>query len=109
MREIELVLALLAAVVVLAVLARRLGLPYPMVMVLAGLALGFVPGLPQVELDPEIVFLVFLPPILYAAAFLTSMREFRANLRPIALLAFGLVLFTAGGGGGRVAASAPPP
>jgi len=95
MREIELVLALLAAVVVLAVLARRLGLPYPMVMVLAGLALGFVPGLPQVELDPEIVFLVFLPPILYAAAFLTSMREFRANLRPIALLAFGLVIFTA--------------
>ena len=96
MREIEVVLGLLAAVVALSVIARRLGLPYPIVMVLAGLGLGFVPGLPQVELAPDVVFLVFLPPLLYAAGFFTSIREFRANLRPIALLAFGLVLFTAG-------------
>ncbi|MBI2773414.1 MAG: Na+/H+ antiporter [Chloroflexi bacterium] len=97
MREIELVLGLLAIVVALAVLARRLGLPYPIVMVLAGLGLGLLPGLPDIELAPDIVFLVFLPPILYAGGFLTSLRDLKANLRPIALLAFGLVIVTAAG------------
>ena len=95
MPEIELVLGLLALVVALGILARRLGLPYPLVMVLAGLAVGIVPGIPQVELAPDVVFLVFLPPILYAGGFFTSIRDFHANLRPIALLAFGLVLFSA--------------
>lgn len=95
MREIELVLLLLAAVVALSLVARRLGVPYPIFMVLAGLGIGSIPGLPHIELAPEIVFLVFLPPLLYAAGFFTSIREFKANLRPIVLLAFGLVLFTA--------------
>jgi Na+/H+ antiporter len=95
MRDIELVLVLLAAVVALSLVARRLGIPYPIVMVVAGLGIGAIPGLPHVELDPELVFLVFLPPLLYAAGFFTSMREFKANLRAILLLAFGLVLFTA--------------
>jgi CPA1 family monovalent cation:H+ antiporter len=96
MPEIELVLGLLAVVVALGILARRLGLPYPIVMVVAGLALAVVPGIAEVELAPDVVFLVFLPPILYAGGYLTSLREFKANLRPIALLAFGLVVFSAG-------------
>ena len=56
--------------------------------------IGFIPGLPKVRLDPELVFLFFLPPLLFPAALFTSWRDFRANLRPITLLAFGLVLFT---------------
>ena len=94
MHELELILGLLAAVGVLATLARRLGVPYPILLVLGGLALGLVPGLPHVELAPEAVFLLFLPPILFSAAYFTSWRDFRANLRPISLLAVGLVLTT---------------
>src|SRR5215212_4489353 len=67
---------------------------YPILLVLGGLALGFVPGLPAVELDPELVFLLFLPPLLYYEALFTSWRDFRFNLRPILLLAVGLVLMT---------------
>lgn len=94
MHGIETVLALLVVVTALVTLARRFSLPYPIVLVLGGLLLGFVPGLPVVRLDPEIVFLLFLPPILYSAAVFTSFRQFRANLRPISLLAVGLVLAT---------------
>jgi monovalent cation/hydrogen antiporter len=92
--EIEAILVLLAAVAALATLANRIGLPYPILLVLGGLVLGFVPGLPRVELDPEVVFLLFLPPLLYVSALFTSWRDFRANLRPISLLAVGLVLMT---------------
>jgi Na+/H+ antiporter len=92
--ELELVLALLVPVVALAVVARRIGVPYPILLVLGGLALGLVPGLPSVELDPDVVFLIFLPPLLYRTGFLTSIRDFRTNLRPIASLAVGLVLAT---------------
>ncbi len=88
------ILVLLAAVAALATLAHRLGVPYPILLVLGGLVLGFVPGLPQVELKPELVFLLFLPPLLYVSALFTSWRDFRANLRPISLLAVGLVLMT---------------
>jgi CPA1 family monovalent cation:H+ antiporter len=84
----------MAAMAVLVAVARRLRVPYPMLLVLGGLIIGFVPGLPAVELEPDLVFLLFLPPILQAAAFFTSIRDFRANLRPILLLALGLVLFT---------------
>ena len=63
-------------------------------MVLGGLVLGFVPGLSRVELHPEVVFLLFLAPLLYVSAIFTSWRDFRANLRPISLLAVGLVLMT---------------
>lgn len=96
MREIELVLGLMAAVAALAALARRIGIPYPILMVLGGTAIGLIPGLPQVRLEPEIVFLLFLPPLLFVAAAQTSLRDIRANTRPIALLAVGLVLFTIG-------------
>ena len=94
MPEIEAILILLVAVAALATLANRIGLPYSILLVLGGLALGFVEFLPQVELDPEVVFLLFLPPLLYVSAIFTSWRDFRANLRAISLLAVGLVLMT---------------
>jgi CPA1 family monovalent cation:H+ antiporter len=94
MNTIGVVLGLLAAVAVLALLSRKLPVPYPILLVLGGLCFGLIPGLPSVHLDPELVFLFFLPPLLYPAAMFTSWRDFRANLRPISLLAVGLVLFT---------------
>ena len=94
MPQLEIILGLLLAVAALATLATRLGVPYPILLVLGGSALGFVPGLPPVELDPELVFLLFLPPLLYVSALFTSWRDFRANVRPITLLAVGLVLMT---------------
>jgi Na+/H+ antiporter len=92
--QIEIILGLLLAVAALATLATRLGVPYPILLVIGGSALGFVPGLPPVELDPELVFLLFLPPLLYVSALFTSWRDFRANIKPISLLAVGLVLMT---------------
>src|SRR6266550_6938338 len=91
---IEVILGLLAAVAGLALLGRRLPVPLPILLVIGGLMLGLIPGLPRVALDPELVFVFFLPPLLYPAALFTSWRDFRANLRPILLLAVGLVLFT---------------
>lgn len=94
MPAVEVVLGLLVAVAVLALVARRLHVPYPIVLVIGGLALGLVPGLPAVRLAPEVVFLVFLPPLVYAAGWFTSVRDFKANLRPVGLLSIGLVLAT---------------
>jgi CPA1 family monovalent cation:H+ antiporter len=94
LKEIEVIMGLLAAVAALALLSRQLPIPYPILLVVAGLLISFIPGLPQAQLNPEIVFLFFLPPLLYPAALFTSWRDFRANLRPISLLAVGLVLFT---------------
>jgi len=91
---VEVVFGLLVAVAALALLARRLRIPYPILLVVGGLLLGLIPRLPRVRLDPDLVFLFFLPPLLYPAALFTSWRDFRANLRPISLLAIGLVLFT---------------
>src|SRR5712672_2522443 len=90
----EIFVGLLLAVAVLALLARKLTVPYPILFVIGGLLLGLIPKLPKVRLDPELVFLFFLPPLLFPAALFTSWRDFRANLRPISLLAIGLVLFT---------------
>src|SRR6516225_4649863 len=94
MNQAEIIWTLLIVVAALAILAKKVALPYPVLLVLAGLALGFVPGLPAVQLEPEMVFLFLLPPLLYPAAISTSWRDFRANLSPISLLAVGLVLFT---------------
>jgi Na+/H+ antiporter len=94
LHPVELVLALLAVAVVLGVAARRIGVPYPILLVAGGLLLGLQPWLPHVQLDPQLVFLLFLPPLLYAAAFQTEWADFRKYLRPILLLAVGLVLFT---------------
>jgi CPA1 family monovalent cation:H+ antiporter len=95
-QSLEIVLLLLVGVLFLTTLARTLVVPYPIILVLGGLTLSVLPGLPVVVLDPDLVFLVFLPPILWAAAYFTSLRDFRANLRPISLLAVGLVLATTG-------------
>jgi monovalent cation/hydrogen antiporter len=92
--DVAAILGLLVAVALLALLARRLGVPYPILMVLGGLAIALVPGLPRVTLAPDIVFLVFLPPLVYSGGWFTSLRDLKANLRPIGLLAVGLVLFT---------------
>ena len=93
--EIEFVfLLLLLFIVVFGLLAQRLGTPYPIVMVIGGLLLGFVPGIPNIALEPDLIFLVVLPPLLYAAAWTTSWRDFKYNLVSILFLAFGLVGFT---------------
>ncbi|HET7517063.1 MAG TPA: cation:proton antiporter, partial [Actinomycetes bacterium] len=95
MHESEsLLLALMVAVAGLSVLARVVGVPYPILLVLGGLVLGFVPGVPLVELPPELVLVVFLPPLLYWAGFFSSPRDLRAEARPISLAAVGLVLAT---------------
>src|SRR5438046_9515438 len=94
MDVIEVVLGLLVAVAALALLSRKLPIPYPILLVIGGLLLALIPGLPRVRLVPELVFFFFLPPLLYPASLFTSWRDFRANLRPISLLAIGLVLFT---------------
>jgi Na+/H+ antiporter len=90
--HVELVVfGLLLGVAALAVLARVLGVPYPITLVVGGSVIGFVPGVPEVELDPDLVLLIFLPPLLYGAAFFTSLRDLRANARPIAFLSIPLV------------------
>jgi Na+/H+ antiporter len=90
-------LLLLVLVAAFAAMARRLKVPYPIVLVLAGLAISFVPRMPRVPLDPNIVFVIFLPPLLYASAWTMSWREFRRNVVVIGLLAVGLVGFTVWG------------
>src|SRR2546428_272497 len=94
MQQAETIVLLLGLVAALVVIAQKITLPYPVVLVLAGLALSFVPRLPEVKLNPDIVFYFFLPPLIYPAALFTSWRDFRKNLRPILLLAIGLVLTT---------------
>jgi Na+/H+ antiporter len=92
-------LGLLTAVALLMALAPVLRIPYPILLVLGGLALGFVPGVPRIVLPPEVVLVGVLPPLLYAGGFFTSLRDFRANLRPISTLALGLVAATMAGVG----------
>jgi len=91
---VEIFVGILLAVAALALLARRLHIPYPILFVIGGLLLGLAPGVPRVQLNPELVFVFFLPPLLYPAALFTSWRDFRADLRTISLLAVGLVLLT---------------
>jgi CPA1 family monovalent cation:H+ antiporter len=94
MPQIEIILGLLLAVAALVTVARRIDVPYPVLLVIGGLALGLIPGLPRVELAPELVFLLFLPPLIYWEALNSSFRDFRANMTSISLLAVGLVLAT---------------
>ena len=86
--------ALLVLVAGLNTLASRIGIPYPIVLVAGGLVVGLVPGMPRVELDPELVLLVFLPPLLYAAAFFSDLRALRSDARALSLTSIGLVLAT---------------
>src|SRR5260370_39013599 len=95
MENIETVLGVLVAVAALALIAKKVpAVPYPILLVIAGLLMALIPGVPRVTWHPGLVFLSFLRPLLYPAALFTSWRDFRANLRPISLLAVGLVLFT---------------
>src|SRR2546421_178306 len=91
---ITLVFGLLAAIVALATVATRFRIPYAVLLVLGGLLMGFIPGLPTIELNPDLVLFLFLPPLIYSSAWLTSWHEFRASLRPILMLSIGLVLAT---------------
>src|SRR5271154_2223434 len=91
---IQTILLLLAVLVVVAVIARRLAVAPSILLVIAGIALALLPGLPRIELAPELVLFGILPPLIYSAGVAMSWREFRFNLRPIALLAFGCVVFT---------------
>jgi CPA1 family monovalent cation:H+ antiporter len=86
--------ALLAAGAALLVLAPVLRIPYPILLVLGGLGIGFIPGIPHLALRPDIVLVGFLPPLLYSGAFFTSLRDLRTNARAISLLSVGLVLAT---------------
>ena len=90
----ELVLALLAAALVLSLVAGRLGLPPAVALVVGGMALAVAPGLPAFDLDPDLIMVLFLPPLLLESAYFTVWRDFRASLGPILSLAFGAVLFT---------------
>jgi monovalent cation/hydrogen antiporter len=87
-------LALMISLGALLVLSTTTSVPVPILLVLGGLALGFLPGVPHIELPPDIVLVAILPPLLYWTAFATSLRDLRANLRPISLLAVGLVVTT---------------
>src|SRR5438874_6603526 len=94
MHQAEIIVLLFTAVGALAVLAHKIALPYRIVLVLGGLVLSFVPRLPAVNLNPDVVFYFILPALIYPAALFTSWRDFRRNLRLILLLAIGLVLAT---------------
>jgi CPA1 family monovalent cation:H+ antiporter len=92
MNPVELIIGLILAAAVLAIVARKLGIPYPVLLVLGGLVLGFMPGLPPVQIALEVVFLVFIPPLVYIAAAQVGLRDLGSNLRPILSLAVGLLL-----------------
>ena len=95
MHETELVLlGLLTGLVVFLLFAYRTGIPYPIPLVIGGCVLGYLPGVPDVRLNPEIVLVAFLPPLLYGTAFFSSARDLRANFAPIMVLAVGLVIAT---------------
>ena len=95
MEHLELVIfGVLVAVAGLAVIARVLDTPYPILLVLGGLGLGLIPGMPEIELSPDLVLLIFLPPLLYGAAFFTSLRDLRANVATIVRLTIPLVIAT---------------
>src|SRR5437762_2329179 len=94
--SIQTLILLLIVIAALAVAEARLRIPSAILLVLAGIVLGLIPGLPTVELAPELVLLLVLPPIIYSSAVAMSWREFRFNLRPISLLALGCVAFVVG-------------
>ncbi len=94
MQNVEVVVLLLFGLTFLSILSNKYRLPFPIAVVLSGLIISFFPGLPAITLHPDVVFFIFLPPLLYEAAWNTSWHTFKANLRPIMLASVGLVLFT---------------
>jgi Na+/H+ antiporter len=93
--DLLLIISLLFIVSMLSMLSNKLRISYPIFLVIAGLLIGIVPGIPSITLNPDLVFIIFLPPLLYAAAWNTSWNDFWRFKRPISMLAFGLVIFTA--------------
>ena len=95
MHETELlILGLCVAIPMLSVIAKLLDIPYPIVLVLGAIPLGYLPGVPDVELEPDLVLVIFLPPLLYVAAFFADLRALRADARGLSLTSIGLVLIT---------------
>lgn len=94
MQNVSLVLILLFGITFLGILSNRFRFPFPIVLVLSGLAISLIPGIPSIAMNPEIIFLIFLPPLLYGAAWFTSWHNFKSSIRPIARAAIGLVFFT---------------
>ncbi|PZR17208.1 MAG: Na+/H+ antiporter [Flavobacterium psychrophilum] len=94
MENYTVVLFILALMIGLSAIADKIKLPYPIILISAGIAIGFIPALPKVELNPEIIFLLFLPPLLYDASFNISFRQFRINMNTISTLAIWLVFIT---------------
>src|SRR5258706_2951533 len=94
MGDITVVILLLAIITALAEVADRVKIPYPVLLVLVGIGVSLIPGLPVISLEPDTIFLIFLPPVLYSAAWTTSWPDFKASSRAISLLAIGCVLFT---------------
>jgi Na+/H+ antiporter len=95
MHETEiLILGLCVAIPALSVIARLLGIPYPIVLLVGAIPLGYLPGVPEVELDPDLVLVIFLPPLLYGAAFFADLRALKADARALSLTSIGLVLAT---------------
>ena len=92
MQSAELVLALLIAVAALVTIARRLGIAYPVFLVIGGLGLGLIPGVPRIDIDPDLIFLIVLPPLIYIASYFTPISGLRQNIATIISLAVGLVL-----------------
>ena len=97
MENYSVVLFILALMIGLSAIADKIKLPYPIILISAGIAIGFIPTLPSVEINPEIIFLIFLPPLLYDAAFNISFLQFRTNMNTINALAISLVFFTVTG------------
>ncbi len=93
-QSVLLAVAVAIASILISALGRRLPVPTAILQVLGGLAMSLLPGAAALRVSPDLVFFVFLPPVLWSAAFFTSFRDFRANLRPIGLLAIGLVVAT---------------
>ena len=94
MENIGIIVMLLFGVAFIFILSHKYKFPFPIALVLTGVCISIIPGLPVIELSPEVVFIIFLPPLLYGAAWNTSWHDFKANIRPISLAAIGLVLFT---------------
>jgi len=97
MENYSIVIFILAIMIVLSAVADKIRLPYPVLLIAAGIGIGFIPALPNITLNPHVVFLIFLPPLLYDAAFNISPQEFKTNFNTIGTLAIGLVFITAGG------------
>ncbi|WP_121809614.1 Na+/H+ antiporter [Mucilaginibacter kameinonensis] len=97
MENYTIVILILAIMIGLSAIANNIKLPYPILLIVAGIAVGFIPSIPNIELNPEIVFLIFLPPLLYDAAFNISYQTFKTNINTIGTLAISLVFITASG------------